>query len=368
MSRKKLYGAFIAFSLGILLLPQVLAAPEVSVIIDGEKLLFGQDQQPVIENDRTLVPLRSIFEALGADVSWDAEKQEAHAQKRGKEIALKIGQKRMQVGEEEKILDVPAKIIGDRTMVPLRAVAEAFDTQVEWDQQTYTAQIISPKTAHRIHDRYQKYSVTNEEGVEILRMNLAYPEFENPSQNLYLRQINQHYADWDGIMEQFSEYREDAQQYYLECQREDKRFEPYQVDWVFDVPYDKESIIAVTEHCRIQTGAAVIEQDFVQTYDLDWKELLNLDDLMRGPEEKMVETIREGFSEKIRQHPESYKEDALKALEENIYDVSYYPTEKGLHFYFAPDILSQGERAEWDLLYNGNETLFKIDIPTGKWR
>lgn len=368
LNRKKFGGILAAFSLAAVCMASVQATPEISVVIDGEKLSFEQDQPPVLEKDRTLVPLRGIFEALGADVSWDAAAREVHAQKRGREIILKIGEKKMQVGDQTKVLDVPAKIIGERTMVPLRAVAEALDTEVEWDQQTYTAQITSPKTAHKVYDRYQKYSVTNEEGIEILRMNLAYPEFENPSQNLYLRQLNQHYADWDGIVEEFSKYREDAQQYYLECREEGKPFEPYTVEWVFDVPYNKESIIAVTERCRIQTEKNLVEQEFAQIYDLDWKEILNLDDLMRGPEEAIAEKIQEGFARQIQLQPENYKEDGMRLLEENIYTVSYYPAEDGIHFYFAPGILREGEKAEWTLVYAGNENFFKIDIPTGKWR
>lgn len=100
------------------------------------------DQQPVIDNDRTLVPLRAIFEALGADVIWDAVTQTVIANKDGIKISLKIGDINMYVGDSAKLLDVPAKIINDRTMVPVRAISEALDCMVAWNTNTKTVTII----------------------------------------------------------------------------------------------------------------------------------------------------------------------------------------------------------------------------------
>lgn len=121
------------------------ATPKVT--IDGKTLTF--DVPPTIENDRTLVPLRAIFEALGAEVQWDNSSQTVIARKNNVEIRLAIGGQAFKNGQMVT-LDVPAKIINDRTMVPLRFVSEALGAEVVWDENTesifiYAQTQIKPK-------------------------------------------------------------------------------------------------------------------------------------------------------------------------------------------------------------------------------
>ena len=109
---------------------------EIKVTVDGTKLTF--DQPPVIVDGRTLVPLRAIFEALGATVDWDAASRTATATRKNDVISIAIGSKQLYKNGTASTLDVPAQIINDRTMVPARAVAEAFDARVDWDAITRT--------------------------------------------------------------------------------------------------------------------------------------------------------------------------------------------------------------------------------------
>lgn len=111
----------------------------ISVKINGVALEF--DQPPVIQNDRTLVPLRAIFEALNATVNWDGATQTVTAQKADTTISLKIGDTKLKVGDKTETLDVPAQVINDRTMVPARAVSEALSCTVDWDSDTKTVLI-----------------------------------------------------------------------------------------------------------------------------------------------------------------------------------------------------------------------------------
>ena len=106
---------------------------QIKVAVNGSYISF--DQPPVIENGRTLVPMRAIFEALGADVQWNNDTQSVMAESAdGTKITLIIGSKNMLVNNKDMVvLDVPAKIIGSRTMVPLRAISEALNCEVEWD-------------------------------------------------------------------------------------------------------------------------------------------------------------------------------------------------------------------------------------------
>lgn len=107
--------------------------PITKVKLDG-KYLEG-DVPPVILNDRTLVPVRLVSENLGAKVTWDGKKYEVHIQKDDKEIVLKIDSYKAYVNGKEYTLPdkVPAKLISDRTMVPVRFVSEQLGVNVNWD-------------------------------------------------------------------------------------------------------------------------------------------------------------------------------------------------------------------------------------------
>jgi len=113
--------------------------PEISVLVNNQAISF--DQPPVIENDRTLVPLRAIFEALGAEVLWDGETSTVTATRGDITISLQIGSNQLYKNGEAITIDVPAQIINDRTMVPVRAIAESFNCRVGWDSDTKTVTI-----------------------------------------------------------------------------------------------------------------------------------------------------------------------------------------------------------------------------------
>ncbi len=105
----------------------------VAVYVDGEKLSFP-DQAPFINPDnRTLVPVRFVSEALGADVEWNGEQQRVDISHQGKGIKLTIGQKEAQVDTGIVTLDTNAAITNSRTMVPLRFVSECLGAQVRWE-------------------------------------------------------------------------------------------------------------------------------------------------------------------------------------------------------------------------------------------
>ena len=106
-------------------------AAALSVLVNGT-VLTG-DVAPFIQNGRVLVPMRAIFEALGADVTWDASTQTVTATEGDTSVSLVIGQNTATVGEDEDNLDVPAQIVNGSTVVPLRFVSEAMGAQVSWE-------------------------------------------------------------------------------------------------------------------------------------------------------------------------------------------------------------------------------------------
>ncbi|MCL2838053.1 MAG: copper amine oxidase N-terminal domain-containing protein [Oscillospiraceae bacterium] len=163
----------------------------ISVILDGERLEF--DVEPIIIDNRTLVPFRAIFEALGFEVEWvESEAQIAEinimlsisdnaevfdwvfdrpAVGAGNDfgmIGLQIGSSAMLIGSDFAYspyynfrwitLDVPPQIVDNRTLVPLRAIAEATGADVEWDADTQTVTITTNYVAW--YDDTQTVTIT----------------------------------------------------------------------------------------------------------------------------------------------------------------------------------------------------------------
>ncbi len=123
----------------------------VDLYVDTNKI--DTDTPPTVVNGRTLVPVRPIFEELGATVTWDDETKTAVGVRGRLEIEIQIGNSVAYVNGEPQELDVPAQIINNRTMVPARFIAEAMDCVVTWYGSTSTAAV-----ADKL--RYQPFYVT----------------------------------------------------------------------------------------------------------------------------------------------------------------------------------------------------------------
>ena len=106
--------------------------PPITVYLNGIELYF--DAEPVIMDNRTMVPMRKIFEVLGADVAWNGDEGKVTADKGGAGIELTIGSDTAFINGDAKRLDAPAVILNDRAYVPLRFVSEAFNCDVNWNE------------------------------------------------------------------------------------------------------------------------------------------------------------------------------------------------------------------------------------------
>lgn len=115
----------------------------IQVKLDGADIV--SDSPPVIIDGRTLIPARALFEAMGGTVGWNGSVREVTAEVGGVSIILKIDSRRAYINGTEKTLDVPARIIKDRTMIPVRFVTEAAGCQVSWDEKNRIVSIVSPK-------------------------------------------------------------------------------------------------------------------------------------------------------------------------------------------------------------------------------
>ena len=114
----------------------------IRVYVDGNRLAV--DQPPILQDGRTLVPMRAIYEALGADVEWDNYTRTVTGVIGDVTVVVQIGNNIMTINGYEVELDVAPLLIGGRTLVPTRAVSEAFGATVSWDSATRTVTVVSP--------------------------------------------------------------------------------------------------------------------------------------------------------------------------------------------------------------------------------
>ncbi len=112
---------------------------DANIITNGESKALDVPAQ-LIDN-RTMVPLRAIFEALGASVEWDGDTKTVTSVKGDTTVKLTVGEKKLTVNGTAKELDVPGQIVENRTLVPVRAISEAFGCEVGWDSATRTVTI-----------------------------------------------------------------------------------------------------------------------------------------------------------------------------------------------------------------------------------
>lgn len=115
---------------------------KIPVLIDGLPVIF--DVQPVIQSGRTLVPFRAIAEALNVRVNWDDTTQTISATDGKTSIRLQIGNKTAYRNNSPLLLDVPPQILNGRTLIPLRFFSEALNCTVEWDDSINGVRIASP--------------------------------------------------------------------------------------------------------------------------------------------------------------------------------------------------------------------------------
>ena len=143
---KKPFAFLIALVIAISLMPSMtLAAETVTVFVNGEHLEFDVD--PIMEDGRVLVPMRGIFEAMGATVSWDNDSKTAVAARGDILLSVTIDSPTMIKNREPIYLDVPARIVDGRTMVPVRAISEGLEAKVEWNGENKWVLITMPEAA-----------------------------------------------------------------------------------------------------------------------------------------------------------------------------------------------------------------------------
>jgi len=133
-ARKKLTGTGIEFK------PLILE-DWITVVVDGDYMIF--EQPPLMINGSALVPMRAIFEKLGAEVLWKASNKSVTAKKGGTSIWLQLTNNVAKINNKDITLETAPRMFNGSTMVPLRFVSEALGAKVRWDDKLKTITITS---------------------------------------------------------------------------------------------------------------------------------------------------------------------------------------------------------------------------------
>lgn len=176
---KKKVAITFAFST---ILSSAVFAQNINVVVDGSLVNF-LNQQPVVVDGRTLIPLRGVFEKLGYSVVWDANTKTATLSNGTYNVVMQAGNKTFEVNSKTFNLDVPAQIINSSMMIPLRAVGEGTGVSVNWDANTKTAEITSS-------DKLNASDITLEDAVNIKEYAEKYIELVEP-----LKTVTNEYAN-----------------------------------------------------------------------------------------------------------------------------------------------------------------------------
>lgn len=148
----KILKRFTAYFAAIMVLSAVFVpsafAEDIKIVIDGNEVV--SDTPPIISNWRTLVPLRAVSEGLQAWVHWEEETETVTVIKDFVVITVQIDNSVMTKNDEEIVMDVMPEMYNDRTMVPIRAISEAFGCGVAWVEETQTVVITTTPAAEEL--------------------------------------------------------------------------------------------------------------------------------------------------------------------------------------------------------------------------
>lgn len=129
--------------------PTAAGAQGIAIVLDGQELALPQE--PILQNGRVLVPLRSVFENLGAQVQWQSAKSQVEVSKGNTRIYLPLKGGKARINGVSYELDVPPVIRGGRTYVPLRFISQALGAGVHWNSSLKRVEISSQGSSRKTH-------------------------------------------------------------------------------------------------------------------------------------------------------------------------------------------------------------------------
>ena len=300
------------------------------------------DVNPVIENSRTLVPFRKIFEALDCAVSYTKENgaQVVTANRGNQWITLEIGKNEITVDGETKKLDVAPKIVNGRTLVPLRAISEGLDCTVDWSADTKTVDIQKKQGQYAVTSAHISKNITDDKGNILITVAFEYPVIENKDNNAFITAVNEQYKkDAEAaISEAEAEFKDSAAAVLAS---EGKNYHPMVFTRSFEVSLNQDNLLSITQLDYANTyGAHPNTLKSSKTFNLAENKALTLSEVLGKNAADTNSYVKEKFDayvkETVGELLEYYQQNSEKALSA----VNFCLTEDALVLYYNPyDIL-----------------------------
>lgn len=339
---------------------------DVVVKLDGRTLEF--DVNPIIENGRTLVPFRKIFEELGCSVSYqeDSEGMLVSAWHGSDYIRLRIGQYDMGVNGKTTGLEVAPKILDGRTLVPLRAVSEALDCKVKWDGDTRTVTISLKQGQYKVRTENIVKVIKADDGTMVMSIDCAYPVIENENNSAFCEYINKEYKEQaeNYAKSVEAEWAEDAKDIYSQMSKEN--FTPLAFSLSYEITLNRNNMLSITTHDYANTlGAHPNSSEESRTFQMILEKELSLLDILECDQDKVDSIVEKAFNDSLKNYPyELDMEDVNKNLKAELHNVNYYLTDDSLVMYFNPyQIGPYAMGAPTAVLpYTGPDGIVRIDL------
>lgn len=219
-------------TLGLLPVAVPAQSAAVAIYINGQLGTF--DQPPVTQNGRVFVPMRGVFQALGASVVY--ANRRINATGRGRTVSLTIGSLRATVDGQIQYLDVAPFLVGARTMIPLRFVAQALGAVVNWNQAANSVTIYTggEQSARRTYFVFNMPMGSISTHVVWVRFQLSRPVAQS-TLTVRLDGVNAQYLQQDGRRYSFKTPYLSAGSHRVRVWGQAEDGTPFDLEWTFEV-------------------------------------------------------------------------------------------------------------------------------------
>lgn len=310
------------------------ASDVIKVVVNGTEVAFA-GQAPVIKADRTLVPLRGVLEAMGIEVDWNDEAKSITA-KRGLDSAyFVIGDTNLITNDGTVTLDVAPEIINGSTMIPLRAIAEAFGAAVAWDGEAKTVTVDDAKEISdsvidtaKIENEYKA-----EDGTVLYTVSIEYPVLNDKCTAAGKASVNEAVKKSveEMIANRSEELKISAEELYKSSKEGGEEFSSLSITGGYKLTFINDNVYSFyTETSYDFHGAHPISYRDGYTYDLASGKELALADVISGDTKAI---IKNAYTEVINAAPENFFSDALTDLDKTLEEVDFYIKDGSVVFF-----------------------------------
>lgn len=299
---------------------------KITLIINGE--IVEPDVAPFIKNDRILLPMRTVFEELGCCAKYYEKTKTIDVLCGENFVEFFVGDDTMLVNYEEKKIDVAPIIYNDRTLVPIRAVSEAIGADVQWDDDTRTVSIELKQGEHRIRTKSKEKNIRNENGTILMTRSCSYPVIENSEGDSYINEINKYYEiNAENCLNDLSESENYTE--YLDGTEENFSPVTFDLFFKVNTDKNG-IISITNSILYYYGGMHPDSVKESKTFDLNNKRELTLEDVIEGNENECHNMVYNAFLKYLEEHSEMVWPEAVSCLDEECENVNFCLTDNSI--------------------------------------